>query len=64
MPAGKMRMEVVGMTIVLCCGKKGCAKIEFKGDCVEISGEGRARITRDEWNLLVEKISAGELGKI
>lgn len=52
------------MAIVLCCGKKGCARIEFKGDCVEISGEGSAKITREEWNLLVEKISAGELGKI
>ncbi|MEM2192688.1 MAG: hypothetical protein QXG38_03635 [Candidatus Hadarchaeales archaeon] len=52
------------MTIVLCCGKKGCAKIEFKEDCVEISGEGTARISRDEWNLLVDKIAAGELKKI
>ncbi|MFN4133447.1 MAG: hypothetical protein ACK4GQ_03660 [Candidatus Hadarchaeales archaeon] len=52
------------MAIVLCCGKKGCTKIEFKEDGVEISGEGTAKIAREEWNLLVEKIAAGELGKI
>jgi hypothetical protein len=46
--------------VVLCCGKTGCASVEFKGDMVEIcSKSGTARLTAEEWNLLVSKIRNG-----
>ena len=51
------------MRVQLCCGKSGCATIEFKDGAVEISSEtGTATLTADEWNLLVSKIKSGELG--
>lgn len=53
------------MQVVLCKGKCGCAKVEFKGDRVEIGETGNlAKLTTDEWNLLVDKVKIGELGKI
>jgi hypothetical protein len=48
--------------VVLCCGETGCASVELKGDVVEICSEsGTARLTTEEWNLLVSKIKNGEL---
>ena len=51
--------------IVLCCGKSGCASVEFKENGVEIvPNTGTAKLTTDEWNLLVSKIKSGELGTL
>ncbi len=53
------------MRVVLCCGKSGCPAVEFKESCVEIGeADHTAKLTAGEWNLLVEKIRSGELGKI
>lgn len=53
------------MQVVLCCGKKGCAKVVLVADGVEI-GEANnlAKLTAAEWNLLVNKRKSGELKKI
>jgi hypothetical protein len=53
------------MQVVLCCGKKGCAKIVLAADGVEIDEAGNlAKLTVGEWNSLVDKIRSGELKKI
>ncbi len=50
------------MTLVLCCGKKGCARIDFVADGVEIRDDDNVvKLSSEEWNLLVEKIKRGEL---
>jgi hypothetical protein len=50
------------MRVVLCCGKSGCPVLEFKDGFVEIHSEsGTAKLTKDEWELLVSKIKNGEL---
>lgn len=53
------------MRVVLCCGKSGCPAVEFKTDGVEIGETGNcAKLTADEWNLLVDKVKSGKLGKV
>lgn len=50
------------METTLCCGQKGCAKIEFTDDGVEIGEEDNfIELTTDEWKALVGKIKSGEL---
>lgn len=50
------------MGVVLCCGKKGCARIDFVANGVEISDdENVVKLSLEEWNLLAEKIKSGEL---
>ena len=50
------------MAIVLCCGKKGCARIDFVSDGVEISDEKNAvKLSSGEWDLLVKKIKNSEI---
>lgn len=50
---------------VLCCGKKGCAKVVLAADGVEIGeADNLVKLTADEWNLLVDKIRSGELKKV
>jgi hypothetical protein len=53
------------MTKVFLCGSSHCPAVEVKGDNVLI-GEDRntAYLSRAEWNILVDKIQTGELGKI
>lgn len=46
------------------CGS-GCPDVEFTGTAVRIGeDENSVRLTPAEWNLLVEKIRAGELDTI
>jgi len=53
------------MKVVLCCGKSGCASVEFKDSGVEIASDnGVPKLTADEWNLLVSKIKSGELSSL
>lgn len=53
------------MQVVLCCGGEGCAKVVLAADGVEIGEAGNlAKLTADEWNLLVDRIKSGELKKI
>lgn len=53
------------MAIMLCCGKGGCAQIEFVAGGVEISDAGdRVKLSSEEWNLLVDKVKSGELKKV
>ncbi|MFH1821870.1 MAG: hypothetical protein ABH852_05480 [Methanobacteriota archaeon] len=50
------------MSVVLCCGKKGCARIDFVADGVEIRDDQNVvKLSSDEWDLLVEKIKSGEM---
>ena len=53
-------------TISLCpaCGM-GCPEIDIYPDRVVIrDGEQRVEFTADTWNLLIEKVVSGEIGKI
>ncbi len=54
------------MRVVLCCGKKGCAKVEFEADRARLTCERGCSVvlSADEWNSLVDKITGGELKKI
>lgn len=46
------------------CGS-GCPDVEFDGNEVRIGeDENTVRLNKAEWNLLVEKIAGGELGKV
>lgn len=53
-------------TKVRLCKDGGCCpEVHFVGDEVRIGeDENVAVLTKEEWNILVEKIKAGELGEI
>ena len=53
-------------TKVYLCGDCGhCPSVEFRGEEVHIGeGENLAVLKRAEWNILVEKIKAGELREL
>lgn len=49
------------------CGQQGscCPDVEFDGASVRIGEASNVvRLTKQEWNLLVEKIRSGELSEV
>ena len=51
--------------IYLCQDCHCCPAVEFSGDEVRIGeDENVATLTREEWNILVEKVKSGELGEL
>ncbi|HLE02466.1 MAG TPA: hypothetical protein VI877_03135 [Dehalococcoidia bacterium] len=51
--------------VVLCKDCACCPSVEFRGEDVHIGeGENLAVLKRAEWNILVEKIKAGELREL
>ena len=54
------------LKVTLCpAGCGACPDVEIVGDGVRIGETGNlAVLTKDEWNVLVELIQAGQLGKI
>ncbi|MDA8187493.1 MAG: hypothetical protein M0T85_05065 [Dehalococcoidales bacterium] len=51
--------------IYLCQDCHCCPAVEFSGDKVRIGeDENVATLTREEWNILVEKVKSGELGEL
>ncbi len=51
--------------VYLCKDCHACPSVEFRGEEVRIGeGENLAVLKRAEWNILVEKIKAGELQEL
>ena len=51
--------------VTLCRDCGACPAVEFGDQEVRIGeGDNTAVLTRDEWNILVEKVRAGELGEL
>lgn len=51
--------------VYLCRDCHACPSVEFRGEEVRIGeGENLAVLKRAEWNILVEKIKAGELQEL
>ena len=51
--------------VYLCKDCQCCPFVEFRGEEVRIGeGDNLAVLRRAEWNILVEKIKAGELGAL
>lgn len=50
---------------VYLCGKGHCPKVVINEDCVEIGEEENlVKLNSSEWNVLVDKIKEGKLGRI
>lgn len=53
------------MKVYLCSDKGCCPAVEAAEGVVRIGEEGNlCTLKRDEWNALVQKVKAGELGEI
>ncbi len=51
--------------VILCKDCHCCPAVEFRGDEVRIGEDANtAVLTREQWNILVEKVKTGELGTI
>lgn len=51
--------------VYLCKSGDCCPAVEFLENEVHIGeNENVATLTREEWNVLVEKVKSGELGKL
>ncbi len=50
------------MKVMLCTKGACCPAVEFDGDVVRIGEDGNtAVLTREQWDILVQKVKAGEL---
>lgn len=48
--------------VVLCGSCSSCPAVEFKGEGVFIGeNENLVKLSREEWNILVDKVKKGEL---
>ncbi len=51
--------------VVLCGSCSSCPAVEFKGDGVMIGeDENMVKLSREEWNILVDKVKKGELNSL
>ncbi len=51
--------------VVLCGSCSSCPAVEFKGDGVLIGeDENMVKLSREEWNILVDKVKKGELNTL
>ena len=58
-------MEKVTMTVSLCPACGACPEVEIAGDEVRIGEAGNlAVLQKEEWNVLVDLIRAGQLPRL
>lgn len=55
----------MGKRVMLCSSCSACLAVEFHPDGVLIGeDENIVKLSREEWNILVEKVKSGELDRI